>query len=409
MKKLKVLSLVMAIAMLFTVLAACGTAPAPSAADTKAADSKAAPAPAKAAAKPVKLSIIDVAGNAQLSQPAINAFKAAKPDIVSDIELIKLTAPELAAKIKAQQSANNIETTMIFTGFDGLASCSEAGVLEKLWPEMKDSFKGIDGNYLPGAQKAMDFGGGYGITYVFCPGGPMFTYNPDKVKTVPKTPEDLLAWAKANPGKFLYARPANSGPGRTFLMGLPYLLGDADPKDPTKWDKTWAYLKELDKYIDYYPTGTGVTFKELGEGTRFMLASHIGWDMNQRILGTIPANYQGFLLDKTTWINDAQFIAIPKGLDDARKNASIALTNWLMTPDQQAVTYDSGYFYPGPSIKNVPLTMAPKDSQDKITKAVRPEYEKAITDLPNTTQLDAKNLVKAFDMWDKLVGAKIKK
>jgi len=29
--------------------------------------------------------------------------------------------------------------------------------------------------------------------------------------------------------------------------------------------------------------------------------------------------------------------------------------------------------------------------------------------LPNASQLDAKPLVAAFDMWDKLVGAKIKK
>ena len=59
----------------------------------------------------------------------------------------------------------------------------------------------------------------------------------------PKTAEELLAYAKANPSAVQYARPANSGPGRTFLMGLPYLLGDNDPKDPVNgWDKTWAYL-----------------------------------------------------------------------------------------------------------------------------------------------------------------------
>ena len=42
-------------------------------------------------------------------------------------------------------------------------------------------------------------------------------------------------------------------------------LGDANPKDPVKgWDKTWAYLKELNTCIEYYPTGTGAVFKELG-------------------------------------------------------------------------------------------------------------------------------------------------
>jgi DNA-binding FadR family transcriptional regulator len=52
-----------------------------------------------------------------------------------------------------------------------------------------------------------------------------------------------------------WARPANSGPGRTFMMGLPYILVDKDPKDPIKgWDKTWAYLKDLNSCIKYYDT-----------------------------------------------------------------------------------------------------------------------------------------------------------
>ena len=51
-------------------------------------------------------------------------------------------------------------------------------------------------------------------------------------------------------------------------MGLPYLLGDKNPKDPVNgWDKTWAYLKELNGCIEYYPTGTGAVMKELGEGS----------------------------------------------------------------------------------------------------------------------------------------------
>ena len=30
------------------------------------------------------------------------------------------------------------------------------------------------------------------------------------------------------------------------------------PKDPVNgWEKTWAYLKELNSCIEYYPTGTG--------------------------------------------------------------------------------------------------------------------------------------------------------
>ncbi len=359
--------------------------------------------------KPVKISIIDVAGNLQLTKDAIEAFKAENPNLVSEIEYIKAPAPELTAKIKAQQMADNIDTSLVLTGFDGVAAGVEEGIWEKIMPEHKQYFPDLEQNYQPGAKKAYELFNGYGIAVVFCPGGPMFTYNPDKVKNPPKSTDELLAWAKANPGKFLYARPSNSGPGRAFLQGLPYILGDSNPTDPKTWDKTWAFLKELDKYIDYYPTGTGITFKELAEGTRWIIASHLGWDMNQRILATIPPTFQGFFLNNTTWVTDTQFMCIPKGLDKDRMKVSLMLMGYLMKPTQQAITYDNGYFYPGPAIKDVPISMAPQASQDKVKAFMRSEYDKAVIDFPNTIQLGAKPLVEAFDMWDKLVGAKIKK
>jgi putative spermidine/putrescine transport system substrate-binding protein len=360
-------------------------------------------------AKPVKLSIIDVAGNLQLTKPAIEAFKAANPSLVADVEYISLTAPELPSKIKAQQMADNLDTTLVLTGYDAMASGIDQGIYEQLMPKYKADFQKTVDDYLPGAKGAYDLFGGYGITLVFCPGGPMLTYNPDKVPAPPKTPAALLAWAKANPGKFLYARPANSGPGRAFLQGLPYILGDKDPKDPKTWDKTWAFLKELDDYIDYYPSGTGITFKELAEGTRWMIASHLGWDMNQRILATIPATYQGYFLDNTTWVTDSQFMAVPKGLDKDRLAVTIELMKWLMTPTAQAITFDNGYFYPGPAIKGVTLAMAPDKSQKAIRPFMRPAYDQAMARLPHTTQLDSAALVQAMDMWDQLVGAKVKK
>jgi len=390
------------------VLAFTGCSPAPPATQAPAAGGSGYKADFTVS-KPVVINIIDVAGNAQLSQGALDDFKAKHPEIASDITVAKLTAPELAAKIQAQQQANNMDTTMILTGFDGLAACVDAKVLEQLTPTYQSQFQSVIDNYLPGAKAAFDIGGGYGIVTVFCPGGPMLTYNPAAVTTPIKTPQDLLDWCKAHPNKFIYARPANSGPGRAFLMGLPYLLGDSDPKDPATWTKTWAYLKELDQYIEYYPTGTGQTFKELGDGTRDMVASHIGWDMNQRILGTIPENYQGSFYTGETFINDAHFACIPKGLSDDLKNASLDLIKWLMQPDMQAITYDAGYFYPGPAIKGVTIDMAPADSKAKVTAAMRPEYDKAIASFPNTTQLPPAALVKAYDMWDQLVGAKTQK
>jgi putative spermidine/putrescine transport system substrate-binding protein len=359
--------------------------------------------------KPVKLSIIDAAGNLQISKPVIEAFKAKYPNLVSDIEYLKLTSPEVVSKVRAQQMAGSLDTTMLIVGLDAIGSSLEDGVWEPIMPKKASFFPNLEKNYLPGAKNAYALLKGYGIVSVFCPGGPLLTYNPDKVTTQINTPADLLAWAKANPGKFLYARPANSGPGRSLLQGLPYILGDKDPKDPKTWDKTWAYLKELDQYIDYYPSGTAVTFKELAEGTRWMIASHIGWDMNQRILQTIPSTYRAFAFSKQHWINDAHYLVIPAGLDNDRKNVSLALMAWMLKPENQAATYATGYFYPGPAIQNVPLTMASKDIQDQIKPAMRDNLDKYINDMPNEVQLDYKAMAVAFDMWDQLVGSKVKK
>ena len=110
--------------------------------------------------------------------------------------------------------------------------------------------------------------------------------------------------------------------------------------------------------------------------------------MQQRILATIPANYQGFFLDNTTWVNDAQFMAVPKGLDKDRLAVTIELMKWIMMPAQQAVTYDNGYFYPGPAIKGVTLDMAPAASQAAVKGAMRPAYDQAVAKFPFTTQLD---------------------
>ncbi len=132
-------------------------------------------------------------------------------------------------------------------------------------------------------------------------------------------------------------------------MGLPYLLGDKDPTDPAEgWDKTWAYLQELGKYTAPYPTGTDETMENLASGSVDIILSTTGWDINPRALGTVPANVEVAVMDNHTWVSDAQYALVPKGLSDDQLSANLALIKWMLKPDQQAIAYDSGYFYPGP-------------------------------------------------------------
>ena len=356
---------------------------------------------------PVSLNLVDVAGNLALTQPAFENYRKAKPHLVSKFTFTKAPAPELPGKIKAQQDANRVDIDMVLTGLDALS----AGIEQKLWVEVLPKYAAalpkLDDILLPAAVKMQSVAAGQGIIVITSPGGPILEYMPDKVAKAPTTAEELLEWAKANPNKFVYARPANSGPGRELMMGLPYILGDKDPKDPVNgWDKTWAYLEKLGEYIEYYPTGTGATMKELGEGTRYMVASMTGWDLNPRIIGVVPKEAKITTLKGFRWIQDAHYMCIPKGLPDDKLAVLIDLIGFMLQKEQQAITYDQGYAYPGPAVKDVPLSLAPEESQKAIKEFGRPEYDKLIAEVPAELPLDPDKMVVAFKMWDQKIGGK---
>lgn len=356
---------------------------------------------------PVTLNIIDVAGNLALTQDAIENYRAKNPKLVSRVTFTKAPAPELPGKIKAQQAAGRSDIDLVLTGTDALAAGIEQGLWMTILPQYASKFPGLMSNYQPAAAKMQELAQNQGLVVTFMPAGPLLEYNPAKVKQVPTTPQELLAYCKANPGKFLYARPANSGPGRTFIMGLPYILGDKNPKDPVNgWEKTWAYLKELNSCIEYYPTGTTATMKEVGEGSRDITVTMTGWDLNPRILGIVPKEFKVQPFKGMTWVNDAHYMSIPKGVPPEKLAVVLDLMAYLLTPEAQALTYDKGYFYPGPAIKNVTLSMAPKESQDALKEFGRPEYEGWLAQFPHTQSLEPKAQVEAFRIWDEQVGAK---
>ncbi len=361
-------------------------------------------------ASPVALNVVDVAGQLQLTQGAMDAFAKANPKLVSKIIYSQAPAPELPGKIKAQQAANSVDIDLVLTGTDALS----AGIDQNLWIPLATDYAGalpkLQDIYVPGAWKMQGLAQNQAVCVVFCPAGPILEYMPDAVKTPPKTAQELLDWAKAHPKRFIYPRPANSGPARTFLQGLPYILKDKDPMDPKDgWDKTWAYLAELGKYIEYYPTGTGPMMKELGEGSRDMIASHLGWDLNPRILGVVPKEAQIGTLEGFHWVTDAQYWAIPKGVSNDKLAVLLAMTNYMLSKPAQALTYDKGYFYPGPAVKDVPLSMAPQASQDAINAVRRPFIDKLIETVPSEVPLPPDKLVYAFKRWDEQVGARVGK
>lgn len=356
---------------------------------------------------PVTLNILDVAGNSKLTTTMVDEFVQKNPDVISAVTWETGAAPDLVGTIKPQVDSGNLQVDLVMTGTDGLS----AGIDQDLWiPLVTDYGDRLSNqeNYLEPAAKMQELAEGYGAVTTYYPSGPLLQYNPDVVKEdeVPKNPQELLDWAKANPGKFGYARPANSGPGRTFLQGLPYMLGDKDPADPENgWEKTWAYLKELNQVIDNYPTGTGQVITNMADGTWAMIPTTTGWDIEPRADGREPENIQAAAFDDFTWVTDAHYAVVPKGQSPDKISAILLLLQDMLTPEQNAKAYDNGYFYPGPSVEGATLDKAPQESQEVIKKFGRDWYDDLIASKPTQSPLPADKLVKAFDIWDREIGA----
>lgn len=358
-----------------------------------------------APSEPVTLNILDVAGNIKLTEGMIDRFVEEHPDVISGVTWESGGAPDLVGAVKPQVDSGNLSIDLVLTGNDGLS----AGIDQDLWIPVVDEFGdrlGNQANYLEPAAAMQELAQGYGVVVTYYPSGPLLQYDPAVVTDVPSSPEELLAWAEANPGKFGYARPANSGPGRTFLMGLPYLLGDEDPGDPENgWDNTWEYLRELNQYIDNYPTGTGQVITNMADGTWSLIPTTTGWDIEPRADGREPAEIEAAPFDDFTWVTDAHYAVIPKGQSPDKIAAILQLLEYMLTPEVNAIAYDNGYFYPGPAVEGATLDLAPEESQQAIAEFGRDWYDDLIEEMPTTTPLPPEQMVLAFDIWDREIGA----
>jgi putative spermidine/putrescine transport system substrate-binding protein len=354
------------------------------------------------AAEPVAIKIIDCGGDLSSTQKIIENYKAANPDKVKSVSFLKAPAPEIPTKIKVQQDAKTVDINLILTGQDAASVLVERGQLIKLFPDYQKKFP-VD-QFTDIAKILRDEGEGYCMPSVVSHGGPLFIYNPSKVPNPPKTVDEFKTWVKANPGKFQYARPANSGPGRSIMMGSPYFLGDKNPKEPIKgWDKAWAFMKEIGQYIEYYPTGTTITMKEFAAGNRWIIAGIMEWELRPRAVGMIPIESKIFILPNTTFVIDGHYWCIPKGISEREKEVVLDMMAFLLTPKQQALTYEG---FIGPVVKNTSVNLAPKDIQDLYKSVWRPEYSEILKKHPHAPALSAKLLVSAMDKWDQEVGAK---
>src|SRR5438876_10797791 len=140
---------------------------------------------------PITHSIIDVSDDLSSTRVIIENYQKANPQKIKAVNFQRAPAPELPAKIKAQQDAGRVDVNLLLVGQDAGSVLASNGQLVMLFPqyvrlfprdELTDAGKGLQAE-----------GEGYLMPSGVNHGGPVFIYNPSKVKSPPKSADELKA------------------------------------------------------------------------------------------------------------------------------------------------------------------------------------------------------------------------
>ena len=249
----------------------------------------------------------------------------------------------------------------------------EQGIGEGLWVKLSDRIVPNISKVPADTLAAADY---YGLPYRGS--SVVIGYNSQFVKNPPSTFDDLVAWIKANPGKFTYCDPNTCGSGTAFVTGAIYRYASAerfagkayDAKDEAAWQPGWKLLKELQPMMynnGFHPNGNVAVLQLLAQQNIWMASvwSDMGLDWYTR--GQLPKAMR-FIQITPPLMGDDSRVMLPAG--SAHLEGALTLLNWLLTPEAQTMVIDVVAGYPGIDWKYMPESVRQKFKD--VAKAFAP-------------------------------------
>jgi putative spermidine/putrescine transport system substrate-binding protein len=400
----RMLAGVVAAALTAVLMSACGAPTSPSSSASTSTITPAKPS------SPVKLTILDGGGDLKGGgQAAIEAFVKQNPDLVSSVDYETAAATDVTGKIKAQQLGGSVTTSLVLGGPDVFGAAQAQHVLLQQLPQQSAALPNLASIQDAGRAGFQNMSNGYGLLIDYDQNGPFIDYNAATLSAsqAPTTPNAILAWARAHPGKFAYADPNNSGSGRAFIEALPYMLGDQNPSDPVNgWSRTWAYLEQLGQYITSYPTSSTLLAQQFGSGQLSVIPTVISHDISFRQSSTYPANTGIALFAKQEWITDGHYAMIPAGVSPQTLYVDLKLESFMVSAQAQAMRLSKGVLTS--ANRNVTIDNAGPAATAYVQQWGRPDfYPAALKTGTVHTPLTPSALQQAFNLWQRNVGAKV--
>lgn len=352
--------------------------------------------------RPVVLHVMDAIGNLSLTQPAFEAFRREKPDLVARVVFHEAPAARIAKLLQRHEDMGQPGFDLLLTGLQLLLESTE----EKAWlPTVAPQLAELEADLLPSARAMQDLADGQAMVVSYGALGPLLAFAPDRVKHPPGTAEELLAWARSNVNRFSYGRPPKSEAAQAFLLGLPYLLGDTDPLDPVSgWTATWSFLGELGATIESYSAGDRITLMELSAGARDIVATTPGAALQMQVAhrGAVPM----IVLAGAHWIGSAHYAAVPRDVPASKAAVLVELIKFLVSKQGQAFAYDQVRLLPGMAVADVSPPATPWLSHAGIVEpGERAAFDRLIASRPIAAPLAPRKLAYALQRWDSQIGA----
>jgi putative spermidine/putrescine transport system substrate-binding protein len=213
----------------------------------------------------------------------------------------------------------------------------------------------------------------------------VLAYDSNHVKTPPKTLADLLAWIKANPGKFTYNSPNTGGSGYSFAETVvdslvsPAILKQMDQGYNTSLEPNWKpgldLLHSLNKYMygnGVYPNGNAAVLTLLGQGQIWVAPVWSDQSLTALKTGQLGPNIKLTQISNPSFTGGAAYLAVPKTA--RHKKVLYKFVNYILSPEAQQMIVDVMAGFPAIDMKYMGDSIKQK-FEDVSANTLRPTYQ----------------------------------
>jgi putative spermidine/putrescine transport system substrate-binding protein len=269
----------------------------------------------------------------------IPAFEKEYPNYKVNVTFDRngLRETQLIARITAAKATRRDPQVDLIDGAAAVAVLSAANLLYRPSPTLMPNLKDVNKLLIKQAQGGIP----YRASTV------LLAYNSKTVTKVPKTLDELLAWIKANPGKFTYNVPSGGGSGNSFVQTVVDMnltpeervkMSLVEDKEiQKKWAKGLETLRELNKFTygknGTYPANNNATLNLLETGEVDMGTVWSDMFASRKAAGTMPAHIRVVPIKNPSLTGGPAVLGIPS--NGKNRTGARLLANFVLSPAMQ--------------------------------------------------------------------------